>query len=147
MDSHGVAVIDAQNNGNPATFAALARALGIPWLAVFDGDGAGKGFVQAIAKRGFGEAEIETRCATHPDGDLEAQLVADGLDTALRDVLTDLDVADAGDLTTDTLLQRVRDRKVPCAAGLAARFRRDPGLARRAPVAFREVIEKLPGLT
>jgi putative ATP-dependent endonuclease of OLD family len=53
LDQHGVSVIDAQNNGNPATFAALARALDIPWLAVFDGDTAGQGFVQAIENRGF----------------------------------------------------------------------------------------------
>ena len=44
LDRHGVAVIDAQNNGSPAIFAALARALSIPWLAVFDGDQAGVGF-------------------------------------------------------------------------------------------------------
>ena len=37
LDEHGVSVIDAQNNGSPDTFTALARALGIPWLAVFDG--------------------------------------------------------------------------------------------------------------
>ena len=43
LDEHGVSVIDAQNNGNPDTFAALARALAIPWLAVFDGDAAGRG--------------------------------------------------------------------------------------------------------
>lgn len=42
LDQHGVAVIDAQNNGNPVTFAALARALAIPWLAVFDGDDQGQ---------------------------------------------------------------------------------------------------------
>jgi putative ATP-dependent endonuclease of the OLD family len=35
LDEHGVSVIDAQNNGNPAIFAALARALGIPWLEHF----------------------------------------------------------------------------------------------------------------
>ena len=53
LDSRGVSVIDAQNNGNPDTFAVLARALEIPWLAVFDGDDAGKRYVTAIAKRGF----------------------------------------------------------------------------------------------
>ena len=30
LDLHGISVIDAQNNGNPVTFAALARALDIP---------------------------------------------------------------------------------------------------------------------
>ena len=66
LDQHGVSVIDAQNNGNPATFAALARALDIPWLAVFDGDTAGQGFVQAIENRGFDTAELTERCRTPP---------------------------------------------------------------------------------
>ena len=65
LDEYGVSVIDAQNYGNPATFAVLARALDIPWLAVFDGDDAGKGYCEAIAKRGFTNDEIGHRCRTH----------------------------------------------------------------------------------
>ena len=65
LDSGGTAVIDAKNNGNPATFAALARALDIPWLAVFDGDKAGKGYLRDIAKRRFPDEEIKKRCRTH----------------------------------------------------------------------------------
>ena len=82
LDAHGVSVIDAQNNGSPATFAALARALDIPWAAVFDGDDEGERFIQAIAKRGFTDNEIDQRCNTHEAGDLEAQLVAAGLGTS-----------------------------------------------------------------
>jgi putative ATP-dependent endonuclease of the OLD family len=51
FDEHGVAVIDAVNNGNPVTFAVLARALSIPWLAVFDGDLEGQKYCQAIGNR------------------------------------------------------------------------------------------------
>ena len=87
LDQHGVSVVDAQNNGSPATFAALARALGIPWLAVFDGDDAGQEFVRAIANRGFSAEELNHRCRTHAAGDLEAQLVADGLGPELREML------------------------------------------------------------
>ena len=61
LDQHGVAVIDAQNNGNPATFAALARALGIPWLAVFDGDDTGRKYIRAICNRGFVKDEVDQR--------------------------------------------------------------------------------------
>ena len=58
LDEHGVSVIDAQNNGNPDTFAALARALATPWLAVFDGDAAGQDYVQAITRRGFTATDV-----------------------------------------------------------------------------------------
>ena len=147
LDSHGVSVIDAQNNGNPATFAALARALDIPWLAVFDGDKAGKGYEEAIAKRGFPPQEIKRRCRTHQAGDLEAQLVANGLDPELREILTKLGVQGAADPTNDKLLTQVRHNKTDCAVLLAVRFREDPDSALRAPPAFRTAIEQLPGLT
>ena len=147
LDAHGVSVIDAKNNGNPATFAALARALGIPWLAVFDGDDAGKRYVTAITRRGFTQDETTRRCRTHDAGDLEAQLIADGLGPELREVLADLDVRDAADLTNDELLKQLRDNKTDFAALLAARLRKDPNIAPRAPVAFRSAIEHLAGLT
>ena len=147
LDSHGVSVIDAQNNGNPYTFAALARALEVPWLAVFDGDDAGRGYVEAMSKRGFTPQEIKRRCCTHQAGDLEAQLVANGLDPELRGILTELGVQDAADLTNDEVLAQVKQNKTDCAALLAVRFREDPDSALRAPAAFRTTIEQLPGLT
>ena len=147
LDAHGVSVIDAKNNGNPDTFAVLARALGIPWLAVFDGDDAGKHYVTAISRRGFARDETTRRCRTHNAGDLEAQLVADGLEPDLRDILTELGIRDAADLTNDEFLKRLRDNKTDYAASLAVRFYADPNLVQRAPAAFREAIEQLPGLT
>ena len=147
LDSHGVSVIDAQNNGNPATFAALARALDIPWLAVFDGDPAGKGYVGDIKERGFPPQELMRRCRTHEAGDLEAQLAANGLDPELREILKELGVHGAADLTNDELLARMRQKKIDCAALLAVRLRENPDSALRAPAAFRTAIEQLPGLT
>ena len=147
LDEHGVSVIDAQNNGNPATFAALARALDVPWLAVFDGDDAGKGYVEAIAKRGFGDAERAERCRTHRAGDLETQLVADGLGPELREILAGLHFRDALDLEDEALAKTLRDHKTAYAAALSARFRTDANLVNRAPRAFRAAIEQLPGLT
>ena len=147
LDAHGVSVIDAQNNGKPDTFAVLARALGIPWLAVFDGDDAGERYITAISRRGFTQQETTRRCRTHDAGDLEAQLVADGLDPDLRDILTELGIQDAADLTDDELLKKLRDNKTDYAALLAVDFRDDPNLAQRAPEAFRNAIEQLPGLT
>ena len=149
LDSHGIAVIDAKNNGNPVTFAALARALDIPWLAVFDGDREGKRYVRAIAKRGFPAEEIKRRCRTHEAGDLEAQLVASGLDPELRECLAELGVKDAAELTNDRLLARMKqdNMKTGCAALLAVRFRENPDSVLRAPPAFREAIDQLRELT
>lgn len=147
LDSHGVSVIDAQNNGNPATFAVLARALDIPWLAVFDGDEAGRDYEKAIARRGFLPPEIERRCRTHEAGDLETQLLADGLDQKLREILKELGITGAADLTNEELLAQARDNKTDCAALLAVHIREDQESARRAPAAFRTAIEQLQGLT
>ena len=146
LDAHGVSVIDAKNNGNPATFAALARALDIPWLAVFDGDREGKNYVKAIANRGFPPQEIERRCRTHEAGDLEAQLVANGLNPELREILTELGVWDAHALAGEALQKQLGNNKTSYAAALAARFRSDPDLAQHAPTAFRTAIDELRGL-
>ena len=146
LDEHGVSVIDAQNNGNPATFAALARALDVPWLAVFDGDDAGKDYMETIARRGFGDAERAERCRTHRAGDLEAQLVADGLGPELREILAGLGTADVQALVDEELLERLRADKTGFAVALAARIRAVPDLAQRAPAAFRTAINELRGL-
>ncbi len=147
LDAHGVSVIDAQNNGRPDTFAVLARALGIPWLAVFDGDAAGERYVTAISRRGFTQEETSRRCRTLDAGNLEAQLVADGLGPDLRDILTKLGIQDAADLTDDELLERLKDNKTDYAALLAAALRDEPDLAQRAPEVFRTTIDQLQGLT
>lgn len=146
LEQHSVSVIDAQNNGNPATFAALARAPGIPRLAVFDGDEAGMRMKNAFATRGFGDNELKERCRTRPSGDLEAQLVADGLQPELREVLVTLGIPDALQASGEGLAARLRKNKAAYAAELAARVRQDSDLAQRAPEAFRTSIEQLRGL-
>ncbi len=147
LDAHGVSVIDAKNNGNPAVFAALARALGIPWLAVFDGDRGGKGYVKAIAKRGFSDAERLERCRTHSAGDLEAQLVSDGLGTELRGILSELGLHEVLSFDDEELVNRLRGRKTAYAAALAARMRADSSLAQRGPEAFRWAVQQLRSLS
>ena len=141
-----MAVIDAQNNGSPTTFAVLARALEIPWLAVFDGDDAGRKYVNAIRRRGFSDDEVSRRCRTHAAGDLEAQLVADGLGPVLREILTELNVRGAHELGDDALPELLRADKTTSAAALAARIRADPDAAQQAPAAFREAVGDLRGL-
>jgi putative ATP-dependent endonuclease of OLD family len=147
LDEHGVAVIDAMNNGHPATFAALARALSIPWLAVFDGDQAGQQYCQGIQNRDFDPAFVAARCRRHPAGDLEAQLVADGLDAELRAVLTRLGVAGAAAASGTALVDLLRDHKTAYAAELGNTLRGNAALAGRMPQTFREAITDLRGLT
>lgn len=147
LDEHGVALIDAVNNGNPTLFAALARALGIPWTAVFDGDAAGQRYVNALAARGFDPAFIARRCRTHAAGHLEDQLLADGLEPELRSVLQALGQNDASMIDRPTLQRRLADNKIPYAAALAARLNGDGALAQRMPQVFRDAIASLRGLT
>ncbi|WP_181182768.1 AAA family ATPase [Mesorhizobium sp. B3-1-9] len=147
FDEHGVSLIDAVNNGNPGTFAALARALKIPFLAVFDGDQAGMTYCRTIGDRGFPPAFVSDRCKTLPDGNLEQQLVADGLGPALRDILTELGQQDAQALAPVDLEKRLARKKTEVAAALAVRIADDAAFAARMPLAFREAIGRLRGLT
>lgn len=146
LDQHGVSVIDAQNNGSPAIFAALARALAIPWLAVFDGDTAGMEFIKSIEKRGFNATDIQRRCRTLPNGGLEEQLVADGLGPELREILAEIDGKNMNKLDDKSLVRRLQDSKTKYAAELAMRIRCNSELAARTPAAFRDAIEQLRGL-
>ena len=147
LDEHGVSVIDAVNNGNPAAFAALARALGIPWLAVLDGDDAGQRYIQSITARGFDSAFVLARCKPLPAGNLEQQLLEDGLEYELRAVLRDIGHTDALDIDRQTLERRLAGAKTAYAAELASRVTADGALALRLPQPFREAIATLRGLT
>jgi putative ATP-dependent endonuclease of OLD family len=146
LDEHGVAVIDAMNNGHPATFAALARALSIPWLAVFDGDNAGHGYVQKITDRHFDPELVAQRCRTLAGGHLEQQLLADGLEPELRAILQELGHTDAGTIGLPVLRRRLEKCKIDVAAKLAERLATDPALATRTLHQFRDAIGELRGL-
>jgi len=146
LDEHGVSIIDAVNNGHPATFAALARALGIPWIAVLDGDAAGQGYVSAISGRGFDTAFVGERCKTLPAGNLEKQLLADGLEAELRAALQNIGVANALMIDRSTLERRLDQKKARYAAELAAEIAANATLAERMPQPFRDAITALRGL-
>ncbi len=143
LDVHGVSVIDAKNNGNPAIFAAFARALGIPWLAVFDGDAEGKKYLQAISRRGFDREAVQERCRLHDDGDLESQLVTDGVGPELRQILVELGLRSASKLTNQELPGVLRANKTEFAAALALRLETNGALAQRLPAAFHWAVEQL----
>lgn len=89
---------------------------------------------------------MSRRCRTHSDGDLEAQLVADGLGAVLREILTELSVRGAHELGDDALPELLRADKTTNAAALAARIRANPDVAQKGPAAFREAVGDLRGL-
>ena len=140
LDEYGVSVIDAQNNGRPDTFAVLARAFGIPWLAVFDGDEAGSKYISSISKRGFEESETQQRCRTHPAGDLEEQILADGLGAEARDTLTQLGVKNVDQLGEKEVLEHLSKNKALYPAILSRRIADNPMLLERCPSTFREAV-------
>lgn len=143
LDQHGVALIDAKNPGNPAIFAAFARALGIPWLAVFDGDAEGQRYINDIRKRGFSEEEVQWRCRTHMDRNLEQQLVHD-----LGDRITPFlrELGENRGLDGDALTEWLH-RKSDFPVLLANEVTVDPSFAQYLPEAFRTTIRDLRTVT
>ena len=146
LDEHGVSVIDFQNNGNPAVFAVLARALGYPWLMLVDGDAAGHQYLADIASRGFSPVEMSNRGFHLPAVDMEAQLVADGLQVELQTILHEIGVAGAVGLNDAELAAALRQNKSSYAALLSKRCAQDAAFTLRMPEMIRNVVGRLRGL-
>lgn len=146
LDEHGVSVIDFQNTGNPSSFAALARALGIPWLMVVDGDGAGDDFISRVTARCCNAADIPGRCRRLTHGNLEQQLVASGLGPELRVILAGLGYAGAADLDDHHLVETLANDKTGYAAVLGRQCAGDATLAARMPTAMVTAVSDLRGL-
>jgi putative ATP-dependent endonuclease of OLD family len=146
FDEHGVSVIDFQNNGNPECFAALGRALGYPWVMVVDGDPAGNKYLADLASRNFPPAQMAQITRQLPNGTLEQQLVADGLQAELKAILAAQGVAGAAALNDEDLIKTLKDDKCGYAAELGARCASSVALTNRMPQALREAIETLRGL-
>lgn len=144
LDDHGVAVIDFQNNGSPGVYAALADAFGVPWTMVADGDEGGKDFRKQLLRRGFMESDINEKMSTlTPPNDLEAQLLADGHESLLRDILHNEGWTSARTCTREELLARLRKKKTEYATMLALVVAQDAPLASRMPKPFVDLILEL----
>lgn len=131
LDDHGIALIDAVNNGNPPIFSALARAFGIPWMAVLDGDQAGESYKSGIVNRGFAQATTDAQCLLLPAGTLEQQLLADGIEVEIRSALLQIGKRGADTCDQAALLRLMESCKTEYAAVLAGELRRTPALAQR----------------
>jgi putative ATP-dependent endonuclease of OLD family len=139
-------VIDFQNNGNAESFVALARGLKIPWLMVVDGDQEGRNYLRRVERRGVTPAEMNRRCSTLPAGRLEEQLIADGIQVELREILLALGHQDAPALDDAGLVARLTETKTAYAAALSSRCASDAVLATRTLETFRNAITACRGL-
>jgi putative ATP-dependent endonuclease of OLD family len=142
LDENGVSVIDCQNNGYPQIFAVLARALGIPWFAVFDGDQEGTGFTESIRGRDFSPPEMNLRCSNLA-GTLEQQLIADGVQAELRGCLTSAGISTANITNDVELLEKLTANKIGYARELVLRINSDQALATRILAPIRNAIQNL----
>lgn len=145
FDENGVSVIDFQNNGNPECFAALGRALGYPWFMVVDGDVAGDQFLAAVKKRNFSDEHMTEWSRRLPQGTLEDQLVAGGVQNELKEILSAQGVANAASMNDQELVAALKDDKCGYAAELADRCAANLDLTHSMPAALRDAIEKLRG--
>ncbi|MCY4001835.1 MAG: DUF2813 domain-containing protein, partial [Bacteroidetes bacterium] len=143
LDSYGISVIDAQNNGKPIFFGILAHALNIPWQAVFDGDDAGREYLQQLNQIGLNDSEVGQRCHTHEVGDLESQLIADGFASDLRVVLAELGIPNAENLPESDILSNLRKRKLSYGTVFAEHLRHKSDLTSNMLRAFQIAINNL----
>ncbi|MBF2759558.1 MAG: AAA family ATPase [Ectothiorhodospiraceae bacterium AqS1] len=112
LDVNGVSVIDFQNSGGSAgTFAALARALGFPWIMTCDGDPAGDGFVSSLKKRGFTDETIDRNVIRNPYGNLEESLICSPLRASLVEIARELSLQIDGDISDDDLAESLKNNK------------------------------------
>ena len=141
LDEFGVSVIDFQNNGNPECFAALGRALGYPWVMVVDGDDEGNRFLADVKSRNFSNEFMAEHSRQLPDGAVEAQLVASGLQTELKEILQLQGDANSVGYNDEELIQALKRDKRGYAALLGTRCAVDPSLTARMPAELREAID------
>jgi putative ATP-dependent endonuclease of OLD family len=141
VDAHGASVIDFQEGDNAGIYPALATAFGMPWHMVVDGDDQSAKFRQQILDRGFRETDLTGKLFTlPPPHNLEDQLIADGHEQLLRDILFEAGVQTARACTLDEFRSQLNNRKTAYMASLALRVSEDVALAQRMPRAFVDLI-------
>lgn len=134
LDSHGISVIDFQNNGNASIYPSVADAFQIPWRMVTDGDAESVKFRKQLQDRGFSDAQLDERFSTlTAPNTLEEQLIADGHEALLREALVAAGHSDAATMSLDDLRKRLRNRKTEYMPHFAARVEEDRALAELMP--------------
>ena len=146
LDTHGIAVIDFQQSGSAGIYPALAEAFGIPWHMITDGDPEAIKFRQQLLDRGFTEDDLNGRFATLPqDRDLEDQLLADGHEQLLREIMGAVSGKSALTCSLDEFRARLKNRKTGYMGALSLRVSADKDLAVKMPAPFVDLIKSLGG--
>lgn len=144
FDQNGVAIIDFQNNGNAGIYPAIADALGIPWRMFTDGDPESEKFKKQLLKRGFHDGDLAAYfCTLTPPNNLEDQLIADGNEALLREVLRDIGDADATSCSLPDLKKKLKKDKTGYIGGLCTRLLKEPVLAEKMPKIFLDYVDEL----
>jgi putative ATP-dependent endonuclease of OLD family len=148
LDMHGIAVIDFQQSGSAGIYPALAEAFGIPWHMITDGDHEATKFRQQILDRGFTEDDLTGKFTTLPqDHDLEGQLLADGHEQLLREIMGTIGGKSALTCPLDEFRARLKNKKTGYMGPLSLRVAVDKDLAAKMPAPFVDLIKSLGGDT
>lgn len=144
LDEKGISVIDFQNNGSPGNFAAVARALNIPWQMVCDGGAEGVGFTQQLENVGFSAQEINDYCTTLPNGKIEEELMKCGIEKELREIAGEigLDNSDTCSIEELGVFLATDKNKIPYAMKLADLVRTNADVCSKMPTPFIYLISK-----
>jgi putative ATP-dependent endonuclease of OLD family len=146
LDVHGTAVIDFQQAGSPGIYAALAEAFAIPWNILADGDAESTKFLGQLTDRGFRETDLRATgqfATLPPPNNLEDQLLVDGHETLLREVLEEAGYGHAHSCPEPELRGLLKKRKTDYMRKLAPRVAADPELAARMPALFVSFVTRL----
>ncbi|WP_285059176.1 ATP-dependent nuclease [Pedobacter ginsengisoli] len=144
LDQHGIAIIDFQNNGNAGIYAALAESFEIPWHMITDGDAESEQFKKQLLNRGFNDQDLADHFSTLTlPNSLEDQLLADGHEMLLREILRDIGVNQAMTCTIEEFSKKLKGKKTAYMSRLAHIIAKDTGLAAQMPVQFVSLIEDL----
>jgi putative ATP-dependent endonuclease of OLD family len=111
---------------------------------IIDGDHEATKFKRQILDRGFVESELAGRFTTlPPPNDLENQLIADGHESLLHQILAEISGTSALTCSEKEFRDRLTNRKPEYMGALSLRVAADPALAQRMPTPFVSLITNL----
>jgi len=140
LDTHGVSLIDYQNNGSPRAFASLARTFGFPWVLLADGDKQGQSTLSALKNAGFSSEELDSRAVLLPVGnDLEAFISSSSMRPIVLAVAKEFVPDLNDDLSDDALADILRANKPIWARRAGEKLRQNPPRIKDLPEAFAKI--------
>jgi putative ATP-dependent endonuclease of OLD family len=130
LDRHGVTVIDYRNNGSLGPFVALARAFGIPWLALVDNDLQGKKSKAEVTQLGFTIQQLGEMVFSLEHRSLELTILEAKNEALMRDVLSkECGLPAAQGASRANLCALLEGNKIEVAKALVGRMKNSPQMA------------------